>query len=696
MSVREKKSPSKKRKRQSATELFNIQQNEVQEQLESIQNIEPEKEQEQVAEELEFEEEFQTQNNLSENEVNVLLDSMDEGAENEEEEDEDDLFQQKLEMPQKQMMAPAMVVPVQNQMRREQTVSRSITPPSPAKPKANSIPLLDVQTSEDLQLEKEPIKVRETGFWFWRRIIVPPNAYVVHTRIGKKAPVTLGLGLSFRYNPNTDAYLVVQAAMQTIGVVANCISQEKQGINVLAYVQWQIDDFSIAYKKLDFTDTYDPLGIVNAQLREQAEAAIKDKISTMTVEDVLTDKAPVIEELTARLKGVAEGRKQDEEGQATHEGLGIKIVTVQIREAIVSSQKLWEDLQAPFRHDQDKAAQVSYLQMQDELRKTELETKKDSETRQAKIMFDIEQIKQSKQTEKIELQLKEESTRFTKEQESTQKRISLEEQTKLAKKQSEQRIFEKELELKKYNELAQLTNQEQTVLAKKESEQKLLEKEVGIQQQNELQQLQAQQKQQVEQSRLDNERRTNQKTLETEESLHQLAEDARVTEENTKNEKVKIEQATQIEEERAKLNKLTQQYSQEIEELILKEELDARQKRHDVEIQERTDRDKLKMSRQIHGQDLLRLEQEVHNLTNDQDLLAQFIDILPRIAREMPEIHELKVLQTGGENGTGLDAFTQFLHKALAMADSLGVSIPLKEEVKKALPTPPIKTKPTK
>ena len=42
------------------------------------------------------------------------------------------------------------------------------------------------------------------------------------------------------------------------------------------------------------------LGIVNAQLREQAEAAIKDKIATMSVEDVLTDKAPIIEELTAR------------------------------------------------------------------------------------------------------------------------------------------------------------------------------------------------------------------------------------------------------------------------------------------------------------------------------------------------------------------------------------------------------------
>src|SRR5688572_5984463 len=45
------------------------------------------------------------------------------------------------------------------------------------------------KTSEELQLEKEPIQVRETGFLFWKRVIVPPNAYVVHTRAGRNEPV---------------------------------------------------------------------------------------------------------------------------------------------------------------------------------------------------------------------------------------------------------------------------------------------------------------------------------------------------------------------------------------------------------------------------------------------------------------------------------------------------------------------------
>src|SRR5579859_6525934 len=56
--------------------------------------------------------------------------------------------------------------------------------PEPAARKAK-IPMLTntFKTSEELQLEKEPIRVREVGRWFWRRIVVPPNAYVVQTRM---------------------------------------------------------------------------------------------------------------------------------------------------------------------------------------------------------------------------------------------------------------------------------------------------------------------------------------------------------------------------------------------------------------------------------------------------------------------------------------------------------------------------------
>ncbi len=324
------------------------------------------------------------------------------------------------------MPAPVMNAP-QPARRREQKASKSAPVSSPS--------LSAFKTSEELQLEKDPIQVRETGFLFWKRVIVPPNAYVVHTRIGSPDPITLGLGLSFRYNPRTDAYLVVPAAMQTIGVVANCISQEKQGINVLAYVQWQISDFSIAYRRLDFSDSIDPLGIVNAQLREQADAAIKDKIATMSIEEVLTDKAPIIEELTRRLSEVTEGRVRG--AQSEEAGLGITIVTVQIKEAFISSRNLWENLQAPYRHEQERVAKISYLDMEEDIRTKQLATRQATETSEAETQVQIERVREEKQTEALELRLTEDEKRQQREQENKARQIQREQEIKLTEARSE-------------------------------------------------------------------------------------------------------------------------------------------------------------------------------------------------------------------------------------------------------------------
>ncbi|WP_117214099.1 SPFH domain-containing protein [Allorhizocola rhizosphaerae] len=197
--------------------------------------------------------------------------------------------------------------------------------------------------------ESPSVAVRVTGFGRWKNVLVPPNAFVVHTRRGREKPVHIGLGISFRYNPYTDSYLVVPGTMQTILLNAFCICRELQGVVVQAYVQWIVADIETAYRGLDFSDRNDPMRLVNLQLKEQAEAAIKDKVATMSVREVLSDKQPIIEELTSRLRAVAEGN------------LGLRIVTVQIKEAVVSSTTLWENLQKPYRAEQNQIARLAEL-----------------------------------------------------------------------------------------------------------------------------------------------------------------------------------------------------------------------------------------------------------------------------------------------------------------------------------------------
>ena len=198
---------------------------------------------------------------------------------------------------------------------------------------------------------------RVTGIWPFKTVIVPPNAYVVHTRRGKSEPLHCGLGISFRFNPFKDAFFVAPAAIQTIIVNANCVSAERQGVMVQAYVQWMIDDFSKAYQRLDLSNQNDPMKVTNVQLSQQAEATLKDTVATMSIDAILSDKQPIIEELTRRLRAVAEG----EEGKS---GLGLRIVTVQIKEAVVSSSSLWETLQRGFRAERSKEARLAELRAQ--------------------------------------------------------------------------------------------------------------------------------------------------------------------------------------------------------------------------------------------------------------------------------------------------------------------------------------------
>src|SRR5438477_5794130 len=62
---------------------------------------------------------------------------------------------------------------------QQQAPGGGVSPPSPAmgmparpeppRPMRSRVPQDGLKTSEELQLEKEPIRIRETGLWFWRR-----------------------------------------------------------------------------------------------------------------------------------------------------------------------------------------------------------------------------------------------------------------------------------------------------------------------------------------------------------------------------------------------------------------------------------------------------------------------------------------------------------------------------------------------
>jgi hypothetical protein len=287
------------------------------------------------------------------------------------------------------------------------------------------------------------VDYRITGFWLWQTVVVPPNVYVVHTRRGRPEPLHVGLGTSFRYNPYSDAFLVIPAAVQTLIINAKCICAERQGVLVQAYVQWIVDDVRTAYRKLDFSDPHDPMRIVNVQLREQAEAAIKDKVATMGIDDVLSDKQPIIDELTNRLRAVAEGSR---EGYA---GLGLKIVTVQIKEAVVSSTRLWESLQKPFRAEREKRARLAELDAQQEVARRELSNRQARETAELEHGRLLAQLRADQEREAYDRAQAEQARRHQVEQAAEQQAVAQRTATEKARKEAELELALQQLELEK-------------------------------------------------------------------------------------------------------------------------------------------------------------------------------------------------------------------------------------------------------
>jgi hypothetical protein len=275
-------------------------------------------------------------------------------------------------------------------------------------------------SSGSAQAVEQAIDYRITGFWRWKTVVVPPNVYVVHTRRGQPEPLHLGLGVSFRYNPATDAFLVIPAAVQTLLINARCISVERQGVLVQGYVQWVVDDLRTAYRKLDFSDPTDPMRIVNVQLREQAEAAIKDKVATMPIDAILSDKQPIIEELTHRLRTVAESSGEG----AGSTGLGLKIVTVQIKEAVVSSGGLWENLQKPFRAEREKLARMAEMQTQQEITRQELLIRQARETAELETRRRLDQLRAEQERESYDRAQTEKARRHQMEQEAEQRALA--------------------------------------------------------------------------------------------------------------------------------------------------------------------------------------------------------------------------------------------------------------------------------
>src|SRR5262249_11492683 len=184
---------------------------------------------------------------------------------------------------------------------------------------------------------------------------------------------------------------------------------------------------------------------VQIQLREQAEAAIKDNVRTMSIDDVLSDKQTIIKELTHRRRTVAEGDREEDPAS----GLGLKIVTVQIKEAVVSSTQLWQNLQKPFRAEREKLARLAELEAAQHIALQEQINRQKRETDTLGMQRQLEELRFAGQREQYDREQAERVRRQQVEQEEEQKAIANGTATERARREADLELALHQIELER-------------------------------------------------------------------------------------------------------------------------------------------------------------------------------------------------------------------------------------------------------
>ena len=180
--------------------------------------------------------------------------------------------------------------------------------------------------------------------------------------------------------------------------------------------------------------------------------------------------SPSCEELTARLRGVAEGEDAEPD-----RGLGLRIVTVQIKEAVVSSQSLWENLQKPFRAEQGRIARLAELDAEDVIFTRETNAERTQETQRLENARDLAEKRAVNDAATFDREAEEAARRAEREQEDTRRLAELRNGTALQALALERARDAEELEvgrlrLHRENELRQLAVDGELTTARARSE----------------------------------------------------------------------------------------------------------------------------------------------------------------------------------------------------------------------------------
>ena len=204
---------------------------------------------------------------------------------------------------------------------------------------------------------EDPDKLKRWGF-----ITAKPSEYLVFVESGRIDLRKSGQGQRVWKWP-WSSVAIVPTSLQQIDFVADQITRERVGVSVSGVAVFRIVQPEIAFRVLNFTYGESAKEKLSQTLREMFIGAARRLIANLTLEQCLQNRKEAIarflmEEITPVVSG--SGRTED----ATDQGWGVVIDTIEIQDVKILSRQVFEHLQAPYRAEIAMKAEMAELERQ--------------------------------------------------------------------------------------------------------------------------------------------------------------------------------------------------------------------------------------------------------------------------------------------------------------------------------------------
>ncbi len=174
----------------------------------------------------------------------------------------------------------------------------------------------------------------------WGRVVAEPHEFLIHLRRGRV--VTTGHGASCFKWP-ADSVCLVPTSIAKLTFSADQVTREKVGVEVTGLAVYRVVEPLLAYRMIDGQSS--ALGEI---LCEMFVGATRRIVANLELEECLTHrKERVAQALLAEIAPVLAG--EGSPSDATAQGWGVVLDTIEIQNVRVLSEEVFARLQAPYR-----------------------------------------------------------------------------------------------------------------------------------------------------------------------------------------------------------------------------------------------------------------------------------------------------------------------------------------------------------